>query len=345
MKKKRHSIKDIAKTLDVSATTISFVLNGKGKEKKISDEMIARVLAYTKEIGYKPNRVAQSLRTGETRVLVFMVEDISNHFFARVARIMEEIAYARGYRVLFCSNENKDERARDLINVFLERQVDGFILNPSPGIEREVAELVASDTPVILFDRFFPGLDTNYVVIDNYAASRNATKHLVDNGFRRIAFITTDAPQVQMDDRLRGYRDEVEERCLRPTVLAIPYLGTDLETSRQLIHDLLTGHEALDAVYFSTNYLTLHGLKVIKEVYGSMEAIGIVTFDDNDLFRINSPSITAVAQPLRELAEESMRILLLLLKNKRKDQAVANVQTVLQAELIPRESSMARVRS
>ena len=88
MEKKRPSLKDIAKRLDVSVTTVSFILNGKGKEKKISDEVINRVLAYVDEIKYRPNYVAKSLRTGKTKILVFMVEDIGNYFFARLARII-----------------------------------------------------------------------------------------------------------------------------------------------------------------------------------------------------------------------------------------------------------------
>ena len=341
--KKRHSIKDIAKALDVSATTISFVVNGKGKEKKISDEMIKRVLDYTDKINYKPNRIAQSLRTGETKILVFMVEDISNQFFARIARSMEDLAYAKGYRVLFCSNENEDGRARDLINVFLERQVDGFIVVPSAGIEPDVAELMATETPVILFDRYFPGLDTHYLVIDNYAASYRAARHLVENDYSRIAFVTTDAEQTQMTDRLRGYTDALTESQLPTTVLRVPFGDTDSEQGRAMMRDLFTAQPAPDAVYFSTNYLTRSGLLIIREVHGTMGEIGIVTFDDNDLFRISTPTITAVAQPMEEMAAELMHTMLQLLKYKRAGKRVDPVQITLKAELITRGSSVGKV--
>lgn len=340
MKKKRHSIKDIARTLNVSATTVSFVLNGKGKEKKISDGMIKRVLAYTEEINYKPNRVAKSLRTGETKVLVFMVEDISNHFFAKIARIMEDIAYAKGYRMLFSSTENEDERTRDLINVFYERQVDGFIIIPSAGIERDIAELVATETPVVLFDRFFPGLDTHYVVIDNYTASYKAARHLIENDYRRIAFVTTDSDQVQMHHRQRGYEDALHESNLSPRVFKVPFQEADSDAGREILRELFTRHDELDAVYFSTNYLTRNGLEILKQVNGTIENIGIVTFDDNDLFRINTPSITAVAQPLEQMGEALMHTMLTLLKHKRKGGKVDSIQTTLQATLIPRGSSI-----
>lgn len=340
MKKKRQSIKDIAKTLNVSATTVSFVLNGKGKEKKISDGMIKRVLDYTTKINYKPNRVAKSLRTGETKVLVFMVEDISNYFFAKIARIMEDMAYTKGYRMLFCSTENEDERTRDLINVFYERQVDGFIIIPSAGIEQDVAELIATDTPVVLFDRFFPGLDAHHVVIDNYTASYRAARHLIDNDYRKIAFVTTDSDQVQMLHRQRGYEDALREIGLSPRIFKVPFHDADSEGGREVLRALFTRHSELDAIYFSTNYLTRSGLEITKQVNGTIEDIGIVTFDDNDLFRINTPSITAVAQPLEQMAEALMRTMLTLLKNKREGKKVPTIQITLQAELIPRGSSV-----
>ncbi|WP_116127290.1 LacI family DNA-binding transcriptional regulator [Lewinella sp. IMCC34183] len=344
MRSKRHSIKDIAKQLNVSPTTVSFVLNGKGKEKKISDEVIQRVLTYTKEINYKPNLLARSLRTGKTKILVVMVEDISNHFFAKIARIIEDIAYAKGYRVLFCSNENKDERSRDLLNLFFERQVDGFIIIPSSGIREDVAELIKNDIPVVLFDRFFPDLDTHYVVIDNYDASYNATRHLIGNGYRDIAFVTTDVDQVQMNDRLCGYEEAVAAAGLPATVLRVPFGDTDSRRGRDQLRDFFTERHDVDAVFFSTNYLTQSGLEMIKETnVTSIEALGIVTFDDNELFRINTPSISAVAQPQEEIAQELMRIMLHLLKNREK--TAETFKVTLKARLIPRGSSLAKVNA
>ena len=335
---KRHSIKEIASHLGVSATTVSFVLNGKGPEEKISTEMIERVTTYAKKINYKPNMLARSLRTGKTKILVFMVEDISNYFFSHVGRYIEEIAHQRGYRVIFCSNENDDARSRDLIALFLDRQVDGFILIPSSGIRDAVAGLMERGVPVILFDRYFPDLATNHVVIDNYGASLKATQHLIANGYRHISFVTTDVEQIQMLDRSRGYTDAVSAAGLPMTILRVPFADTYSERAKDLIREHFTTNDALDAVFFSTNYLTQSGLEIVKEPGSkSITELGILTFDDNDLFRINTPTISAVAQPMQQLAEELMRIMLLLLKQKGK--ATEPVQVILPAELIVRGSS------
>lgn len=337
--KKRPSLKDISKKLNVSVTTISFVLNGKGKEKKISDEVIKKILDYTNDINYKPNQVAQSLRTGKTNILVFMVEDISNYFFAKIARIIEDLAYDKGYKVLFCSNENDDTRSRDLIQMFYERQVDGFIIIPSPGIKNTIKMLIDNNIPVVLFDRYFEDLDTNFVVIDNKNAARKATQHLIDNNFKRIGYITIKSSQNQMINRQKGYVEAMENSSLKPRILEIPFGKIDEENSRKAIKRFLLEGKELDSVFFATNYLTRTALEVIKEVDQSLfEELGVVTFDDNELFRINTPTITAVAQPLKQIGEELMLIMLNLLKKDNDPVEIRKV--VLNSELIIRNSSM-----
>ncbi|MFI8378901.1 LacI family DNA-binding transcriptional regulator [Leeuwenhoekiella sp. NPDC079379] len=338
MKQKRPSIKDISKALGVSITTISFVLNGKGEERKISKEVIKKIKDYVEEINYTPNQVAQSLRTGKSKILVFMVEDIGNSFFAKIARIIEDIAYDKGYKVLFCSNENNDKRSRELIRVFSERQVDGFLIIPSSGIKDEIETLIKNGTPVVLGDRYFEDLPTHHVVINNYVASKEATQHLIDNNFKKIALITTDTNQNQMLDRARGYEDAIKNAGLTSTILELPFKQINHKESSNLIQSLLLEND-IDAVFFSTNYLTQNALEIIKETNPQLiYNLGIVTFDDNDFFKINNPSISAVAQPLQEMAEELMRIMFKLLKTKDKD--IPLIQTVLDAKLIPRDSSL-----
>ncbi|MFI2742796.1 LacI family DNA-binding transcriptional regulator [Zhouia sp. PK063] len=338
MKTKRHSIKDIASKLNVSVTTVSFVLNGKAKEKRISDEVTKKVLDYVKQINYKPNQLAQSLRTGESKIIVFMVEDISNYFFSKVARIIEDIAYEKGYKIIFCSNENEDEKSRELIQLFNERQVDGYIIIPSSGIKNEIEQLIEDEIPVVLFDRYFAGLNSNYVVIENYNASLKATNHLLEQGFKNIGFITTDVEQNQMLDRLKGYTEAIKEAGQHSLILKVPYKDKNTAKGEKLIKEFLQ-NENLDAVFFATNYLTQTGLAVVKKHFAfKINEWGIVTFDDNDFFDIYTPSITAISQPLQEMAEELMRIILAQLKEKNKELPFEKI--VLSPKLNIRESSL-----
>ena len=341
--KKRLSLKDIAKKLNVSVTTVSFVLNGKGKEKKISDEVIKRVQDYVEEINYRPNPVAQSLRTGKTKILVFMVEDISNQFFSRIARIIEDIAYERGYKVIFCSNENDDNRSLELIDLFYERQVDGFIIIPSPGIKKRV-EILQQNVPVILFDRFFEDLQSNYAVINNEKSAHEATEHLIERDFKNIGLVTIASKQMQMAGRKDGYQKAISEANIKENILEIPFSSATKEEGRKEIRKYLESNNDLDALFFATNYLTQLGLEVLRDHFpNKINEIGILTFDDNELFRIYSPSISAVAQPLDEIGEELMRIMFELLDMKSPGSEI--YQSVLDTRLVIRDSSAAKVKS
>src|SRR5690606_16704683 len=112
---------DIARALGVSTTTVSFVLNGKAKEKRLSEALTKRVMDYVEEVGYKPNELAKSLRTGKTKIIGLIIEDISNPFFSNIARLIEEKAYSRGYRIIYCSTENDSRKALDFIGLFRDR--------------------------------------------------------------------------------------------------------------------------------------------------------------------------------------------------------------------------------
>lgn len=338
MKPKRPSIKDIAAKLNVSITTVSFVLNGKAREMRISEEVTKKILDYAKEINYTPNSLAQSLRTGKTNILVFMVEDISNPFFAKLARIIEEIAYHKGYKVIFCSNENDDRRTRELIQVFKDRKVDGYILIPSAGIEKQVKALAEDEIPLILFDRYFKGVKTNYVIIDNEHATHQATQHLIGNGYQNIGYVTIPTQQVQMQDRLSGYQKAIEEAGLKPYILELPYV--EEEVGEGLMKKFFESHPELDAVFFATNYLAKRGLLVIKENFpDKVHQWGLLTFDDNEFFKIHTPSITAIAQPLEEIGKTLIQMMLQLLKKGSKKTIK---QVVLPSKLIVRESSLAK---
>ena len=266
-----------------------------------------------------------------------MVEDISNPFFAQIARLIEEMAYENGYKILFCSNENDERKSSDLIAMFNDGQVDGFIIIPSPGIESQIISLQEKGIPVVLFDRYFPGVNSHHVVVDNFKAAKNATQHLIKNGYKKIAFITTDAVQVQMEDRLRGYREAMEAANQTELTLRVPFRESTTEVGKTMIIRFLETNSSVDAVFFSTNYLTQIGLEVIVEHKANLlHQMGLITFDDNELFKLFTPPITAIAQPLQKIAEELMNIMLTVLEKP----SAKLMQKVLPTELIIRESSL-----
>jgi LacI family transcriptional regulator len=310
---KKKSISDIAKELKISVTTVSFIINGKAEEKRISKELTQRVLKYIDEVGYRPNPLAQSLRTGKTNTIGLMVENIANPFFGKIARKIEEEAYKNGYRILYCSTDNDKEKTKDLIKMFRERQVDGYIISPPNGIEEDITSLITHGIPVIAFDRRLENLSIDCVLIENYAGTYKATKHLIQS-YTNIGFITLDSEQTQMVDRLSGYLQAIADNKLNSFVKKIPYKLIDVEIQQQ-IKQYLKKNPKIDALIFATNYLGVNGLKAIRSLYPDMpSALGLVAFDNHDLFELHTPSITTIAQPVNDIANAAIQLLIKKLK-------------------------------
>lgn len=334
---KRLSIRDIASELNISKTTISFILNGKAKEKRISDELAERVVKYAAQREYKPNQLAKSLSTGKTMIIGLMVENISDYFFAQVAYHIEELAYKNGYRIIYCSTDNDLQKTKGLIRLFRERHVDGYIITPPSGIENDIQELIDDGLPVVLFDRYLKGVDSSYVVLDNFKASYDAAKYLAKKGFKNIAFLELDSNQVQMQDRREGYQKALAECDLPLLIKAIPF-NSDFDNKVKEMVKFIKKNPQIDAIFFATNYLSFSGIKAMNQLKIHIpDGIAIVAFDDHEVFNIYSPSITAVAQPIKKLALQSINVLLNMLNAKGDSKKTEKIEVA--AKLIVRDST------
>lgn len=331
------SIKDIAQQAGVSPTTVSFVLNGKGKEKRISEQVSKRILKIAGKLKYKPNQLARGLRTGKTKTIGLIVEDIANNFFANVAKVVEDEADKYGYKVLFGSTEDNEEKARGLLEVLRYRQVDGYIITPTLNLDKDIASL---QKPVVLMDRYFPNVkDSSYVVVDNFQGAMIAVDHLVTQGYKHIGIITTTSHQIQMQQRLEGFSAALKKHGLPSGKNVIKRLPFDLDRPgyTQEITKYLQNNRELDAVFFATNYLGICGIESIRSLGLQIGSeLGMVSFDDHDIFRLLSPAVTCVAQPIEEIGRTLIRILMEELDETTEEPK----QVVLPLELRERESSV-----
>ncbi|UOG77526.1 substrate-binding domain-containing protein (plasmid) [Hymenobacter tibetensis] len=336
--KKKILIHDIAKHLDVSIATVSLVLNGKAKEMRISDTLADRVQQYTASVGYKPNQLAKSLRTGKTNVIGLMVEDIANPFFATVARLIEKKALARGYHIIYCSTNNDPAKAQGLLTMFQERHVDGYILALPEGVGSEVSSLVRSGKPVVLFDRMLPDVSANAVVVDGATGMYEATQHLLTQGFKNIALVSLQSEQQQMLARRQGYLQALQEQNLPALVHTVDYTQEPEQVVSQ-IQAFFQANPSCNAVLFATNYLGVHGLEALNRLGRSIpKHMAVVSFDDSNLSRLYSPPITVVAQPIEAMAENIIVTLLTALGDPLKSTSVT--QLLLTPHLLIRESSI-----
>jgi LacI family transcriptional regulator len=335
---KRVSIKDIATKAGVVPSTVSFVLNGKAKQMRISDAMAEKIVAVAKAEGYTPNHIAVSLRTGRSKILGLIVEDISNPFFAALAKNIEEKANTLGYRIVYCSTENDSKKGNDLITMLSQSQVDGFIITPLPGMEKRIEKLKLQEKPVVFMDRYLPGLDVTTVLLDNQDGVKMGMEHLLDKGYQRIGFVTVELQQVQMVERKNAYDQVLRESGFRDDqhfVLNLPFAYKS-QFAVQQVKQFITDQQ-LDAIFFSTNYLGILGIESITQLNLRIpEDLAIICFDDHALFKLYPPGITTVNQPLQKMAHTAVALLIHQVETKEKP---STNLTQLKAELIVRGST------
>lgn len=332
---KSLSIKDIAVAAGVSITTVSFIINGKARDKSISEAVIKKVEKIIAEKGYKPNQIARSLRTGNSNIIGLIIEDISNSFFSRIARLIEDKAYKKGYKIIYSSTENSLEKAKDLINMFKSRKVDAYIISPIKGLEEDIQHLIADNKPVILFDRNLPDLDTNYVGADHFKATYQSVESFIKQGKKKISLVTTDIDVEQITERLAGYEKALADHGMvynENLVLKVHFNQEEKETMAQM--EKLFQSKEIDAVLFATNYLAISGLKVLKKMGKQVgNDFGVIAYDDHEVFELHTPGISAVQQPLEEIAETVIQLILSQLSSKSK---LDNQHIILPAKLIQR---------
>jgi LacI family transcriptional regulator len=333
------SIKDMAKALNTSTATISYVLNGKAREMRISDSLAKKILKFAKDNNYSPSKLPVSLRTGRTDIICLMVEDIADNFFAAIAGRIAELARPLGIKVVYMSTDNDTEKTRELITDFRRQKVDGFIITPPPGIEKDVRALIKDEIPVVLFDRGLKNVPAGYVGVDNLESSERAVMHLHEQGFRHIAFVTLNSSQEQMTERLNGYKRAAQRIKMPVLVKKIDYEERDTPAAIEKIVRFLHQEPAVDAVFFATGSLAITGLEAFQQLSLKIgRDVGMVAFDDNHFLRAHSPSITAVAQPVNELGETLVNLLSGLIAAKDKTK-IKPLKVILPTRLVVRQSS------
>lgn len=330
-------MKDISKELGISITTISFIVNNKAKN-KISKEVIKKVEDYIEKVGFKPNTSAQSLRTGKSKSIVFMVEDISDPFFSAIAKKMEEIAFDNKYNLFYCSTENSKKRTLELIQLFKERQVDAFIITPPENFQQDLEKLIYEDSQtVMVFDRYYKSFKHNYVILENRESAKLAIDAIYNSGKRNIAFIGIDSELSPLVDRKIGYIEAINNYNLKDYQLFFKFEQVRTTEGKRIIENFLNDNDKIDAILFATNNLAMNGLRVLKEKKIEIPSqIAVISFDDREAFELYSPPISVIAQPISELATELIEGTLDILEKKKINSNT--LEKVLPGELILRES-------
>ena len=308
--KTRASLKDIANYVGVSTSLVSFVLNGKAREHRVSDEMVRKIKEAAAELNYQPNIFAKSLREGKSRVIGVVLSDISNPFFSAIARCMEDEAEKYGYSVLFSSSDENSDKSETLIAHLINRGVDGLIVVPCENSESTVEAVLETGKPLVLMDRQFPGIPTNSVCLNNKEVSRQATAHLLSAGYSHPGIIAYDTPLQHMQDRISGYRQAMEEAGKGDMMVECCIKDSDFHSS---IHEAMDGILArgVDSLLFATNNIATESLMVIKERGIDIPGkLGIIGFDGGSAFDLFHVPISYVQQPVPLMAQKAVEIIM-----------------------------------
>jgi len=311
---KRVSLKDIAEKVGVSTALVSYVLNGKEKEARVGEAAAKKIKKVAAEMNYQPNLIARGLKFGKTHTIGLIVADISNPFFAMLARIIELEAQKRGYTVLFGSSDEQLEKSQNLINTFLNRQVDGLIITPVAGSQSQIEELRNKGVPFVLIDRGFSELETNVVVTDNHDAMYNAVKLLIRNGYKKPGIIAYDTPLTHMADRIAGYKDALKDSGIRFNarwMAKVPYGNYKEHVTAALDRLLNTNGRVVDALVFATNSISVQSLKALHaRGIRVPQDLGVISFDESDVFDFFYAPITYIKQNLQAISENAVQSLM-----------------------------------
>ena len=335
--KKKITSKDIAEELGISRSVVSFVLNGKNKEMRISDELTKKVLDLVETRNYQTNHIAKSLKTGKTHTIGLIVADIANPFFSKIASEIEKEVRKKGYSVFFCSsNENKKNFSFQLEN-FINRQVDGLILIPPIKSDKILALLGSQNIPFVIMDRVFENLGANSVNINNHKAAYDATTRLINNCRKKVALINVNNELITMSNRTNGYLEAIADNGMEanPDLLQQLKYSNVAEHVNEAVNKVISNNA--DAIIFTTNKLGIQGVQAISNMGKRIpEDIAVISFDDTTAYDVAKTSITAIKQPIEQMSKEAVRILMKSIDKS--DVEIAPEYVTLDVSFIIRES-------
>jgi len=309
---KRISLKDIANKVGVSVALVSYVINGKEKEMRIGSEVVRKIMEAAEEMNYQPNQIARSLRIGSTRTIGLIVADISNPFFGHLARIIEDEALTLDYTVIFGSSDENEIKSGRVLNTFLNRQVDGYIIVPTEGTSKQVSNLLKRKRPVVLIDRYFPEISCSHVVLNNFQATFDATSYFLNRGLKKIALVAYKTSLIHMKERIRGFEEAMTLNGvdISGLLIEVPFQHSQKEMVISL-NNFFKRNRDTEAMIFANNGLSLEGLYYMqKSAINIPGDIAFIGFDGGEAFDLYSTPLSYVRQPLAEMGKEAVRVLM-----------------------------------
>lgn len=328
------TMNDVARVADVSIATVSHVING---TRFVSPERVERVHAAMRELDYTPDATARSLRVGRTDTIGLVVPDNSNPFFAELARWIEDAGFEAGYTTILANSNERPYRERRYINTLLSKRVDGLIITPTAESDNEalIASLRKARIPIVVMDRDVALPMADVVLYDDAAGSGDAARHLIELGHTKFACIA--GPPGVPAERLDGFLIALRDAGISITPNNVVAGDFHFAGGREATAKLLTIGKPFTALFAANDLMAAGAIRTLAEHGLAVpDDVSVVGFDDAPIAEMVSPPLTTVRQPLQDMADAAVSLLLARVQN---EGGKKRTRRVLRTSLVVRDSS------
>jgi len=337
--KAKATLKQIAKELNVSVSTVSKALND---SPEISEQTKTRIKEYAKLKNYKPNVIGLNLKNRKTKTIGVIIPNILNSFFAKVFTGIEKVAEEKGYNVITCISNESLEKEISTLEMLSNGTIDGFILSVSEEAQKlhefnHFKEIINDGTPIVMFDRIVDEVECDKVIVDDFDSAINATQHLINIGCKNIALFSSVDNLSVGKLRAEGYLKALQNNNIKINENLI--LRTDSEEVLKDKIDYLFDNYKIDGIFALDENDSVASLRIgIKKGYKIPENLSIIGFADGILAsRRLSPSLSTVSQHGPEIGEAAAKLLIKRLESKEENLPYETV--VIKTQLREREST------
>ncbi|WP_139905565.1 LacI family DNA-binding transcriptional regulator [Clostridium thermarum] len=311
------SMKDVAERAEVSTATVSHVINN---TRYVSEEIRQRVLQAMKELNYRPNSIARSLRSQKSNTIALivpiLVEDTSSFFFMSVAQGIENTLKKHGYNLILSNSNENLETEKEQIRTLNSQLIDGLIIAPTAEEHSYLNEVLNGAYPVVFIDRRPRGIEGDCVLSDGYRGTYDAITKLIDKGHKKIGFITGPLGITTSDERFEGYKRAIIDNGLQMEFSLIKETEATYKNGYELAKKLVT-EEKVTAIFAANNVMTIGTLKLLQDMDIKIpEQVSVIGFDDYDWTRITTPPLSVVKQFPFDLGTKAAEVLLSRISNR-----------------------------
>lgn len=311
------TIKHVSEYAGVSQATVSRVINGTSP---VSHDKKLKVEKAIKELGYRPNSIAQALASSRTGSVGIVVPELGGPFYSGILHCLEDNLRRFGYHAVVTAGSNNEKEQREAVEFLLGRKVDALILHAQYLSDDYLITLEDQGVPVVLLNRFIPEMSRSCIDIDNEFGGKLATQYLLKMGHTEIACITGPLDKSDARGRLQGYRKALEEAGLEYNEVLVSEAGFTEETGVSAMKKLLKRDCRFSAIFASNDHMAFGAFEVLREAGFSIpDDVSLVGFDDNIFARYLTPSLTTINFPIEKMSIEAVQLTLQKLKKKNQD--------------------------